>query len=95
MCGIAGFFDKNIDAHKTIKAMTDRMIYRGPDAEGFWIDENSGLTLGHRRLSILDLSENGAQPMHSASGRFVIAYNGEIYNAAKIDRKSTRLNSSH
>lgn len=87
MCGIAGFFDKNIDAHKTIKAMTDRMIYRGPDAEGFWIDENSGLTLGHRRLSILDLSENGAQPMHSASGRFVIAYNGEIYNAAEIREK--------
>lgn len=87
MCGIAGFFDKNIDAHKAIKAMTDRMTYRGPDAEGFWTDENSGLTLGHRRLSILDLSENGAQPMHSASGRFVIAYNGEIYNAAEIQEK--------
>ena len=92
MCGIAGFFDKNIDAHKAIKAMTDRMTYRGPDAEGFWTEENSGLTLGHRRLSILDLSENGAQPMHSASGRFVIAYNGEIYNAPQIREKLQAVN---
>jgi len=84
MCGIAGFFNKEIDNQATIKSMTDRMIHRGPDAEGFWFDENSGLVLGHRRLSILDLSENGAQPMVSASGRFVIAYNGEVYNADKI-----------
>ena len=81
MCGIAGFFNREVDAPLAIKAMADCMTYRGPDAEGLWFDENSGLALGHRRLAIQDLSENGAQPMLSASGRFAICYNGEIYNA--------------
>lgn len=84
MCGIAGFFNREVDAPLAIKAMANRMTYRGPDAEGSWFDENSGLALGHRRLSIQDLSENGAQPMLSASGRFAICYNGEIYNAGEI-----------
>ncbi len=87
MCGIAGFINQKIDAQTVIRQMTDRMIHRGPDAQGFWVDERTGMTLGHRRLSIVDLSENGAQPMHSASGRYVIAYNGEIYNAADIREK--------
>ena len=81
MCGIAGFCNNRIDRRALIRAMTDRMRHRGPDAEGFWLDDHSGWTLGHRRLSILDLSESGAQPMVSASGRFVLSYNGEIYNA--------------
>lgn len=67
--------------------MCDRMVYRGPDADGYFTDENLGITLGHRRLSILDLSENGAQPMRSASGRFVISYNGEIYNFDTLRRR--------
>ena len=80
MCGIAGFYNSRPDRLELIRAMTDRMRHRGPDAEGFWLDEHSGWTLGHRRLSILDLSESGAQPMLSASGRFVMSYNGEIYS---------------
>lgn len=80
MCGIAGFCGKTRDNLAEIKKMCDQIIFRGPDAEGYWMDENTNVTLGHRRLSILDLSENGSQPMISASGRFVIAYNGEIYN---------------
>lgn len=82
MCGIAGFYCDNIRRDHVIKAMTDRMRHRGPDAEGFWMDDHSAWTLGHRRLSILDLSDSGAQPMFSASGRYVISYNGEIYNAS-------------
>lgn len=60
--------------------MMDRMLHRGPDAGSTWLDPSSGWTFGHRRLSIIDLSESGTQPMVSASGRFVITYNGEIYN---------------
>ncbi len=84
MCGIAGFYNDNLtfeDRERIIRAMTDRMSHRGPDADGHWLDDRSGWTLGHRRLSILDLSETGAQPMISASGRSVISFNGEIYNA--------------
>ena len=81
MCGIAGFISKDIDREKTIKAMTDSIIHRGPDAYGRFMDESSGLTFGHRRLSIIDITETGSQPMVSASGRYVICYNGEIYDA--------------
>lgn len=87
MCGIAGFINQNIDAPSVIRNMTDCMIERGPDSGGYWIDEQTGVTLGHRRLSILDLSENGAQPMVSASGRFRISYNGEIYNAQEVKQR--------
>ena len=84
MCGIAGFCNSRIDRPALIRAMTDRMRHRGPDAEGFWFDDQSGWTLGHRRLSILDLSAAGSQPMVSASGRYVLSYNGEIYNASEL-----------
>jgi asparagine synthase (glutamine-hydrolysing) len=60
--------------------MTDRLVHRGPDDGGTWIDADAGIALGHRRLSILDLSPQGRQPMLSASGRYVIAFNGEVYN---------------
>lgn len=80
MCGIAGFCGNTNDNLKQIRNMCNHMIHRGPDAEGYWSDETLGITLGHRRLAILDLSDNGAQPMKSASGRYVISYNGEIYN---------------
>ena len=84
MCGIAGFCNNRIDRWGLIRSMTDRMRHRGPDAEGFWLDDRSGWTLGHRRLSILDLTPAGAQPMVSASGRTVLSYNGEIYNAPEL-----------
>lgn len=87
MCGIAGFCGETKDNLASIKKMCDAMIYRGPNAQGFWQDTNASVTMGHRRLSVLDLSENGSQPMISASGRYVIAYNGEIYNFQEIQKK--------
>jgi asparagine synthase (glutamine-hydrolysing) len=80
MCGIAGFLQPGPDLRSTITAMADALYHRGPDAGGVWCDERAGVALGHRRLSILDLSPAGSQPMHSASGRYVLSYNGEIYN---------------
>ena len=80
MCGIAGLVKK--DGTKVfvgeIKAMTDALIHRGPDDEGNYMWGNIGL--GHRRLSIIDLSEKGRQPMESHDGKYVIVFNGEIYN---------------
>ena len=84
MCGIAGFIADVPGREDIIKRMDQRLYHRGPDAGGCFIDENSGVTLGHRRLSIRDLSSAGAQPMKSASGRFVIVYNGEIYNVNRL-----------
>ena len=83
MCGIAGFINKEVDAAAILK-MNAKMEHRGPDSGGYWTDENSGVTLGHRRLAILDLTECGAQPMQSADQRYVMVYNGEIYNAPDI-----------
>jgi asparagine synthase (glutamine-hydrolysing) len=81
MCGIVGFLTARgrVDA-RTIAAMADQIRYRGPDSSGVWTDEKSGLAFGHRRLSIVDLSEAGHQPMLSIDGRYVLTYNGEIYN---------------
>lgn len=88
MCGIAGFVtDRSLAIEETIRGMTDRLVHRGPDDEGHWIDRETGLALGHRRLSIVDLSPNGHQPMVSACGRYVIVLNGEIYNHEAL-RKS-------
>lgn len=82
MCGFAGFVDtRTQDAGAALAlagAMADRLAHRGPDDRGAWFEE--GLALGHRRLSILDLSAAGRQPMQSACGRYILAYNGEIYN---------------
>ena len=80
MCGIAGILRYKRDAKANIQKMNDRMIHRGPNADGIYISEDGKVALGHRRLSILDLSANGAQPMVSHSGRLVMVYNGEIYN---------------
>ena len=85
MCGITGFLYRSKRPSKdelsqNVVRMANRLRHRGPDAGGFWIDAETGIALGHRRLSIIDLSAAGAQPMSSASGRYLIAYNGEIYN---------------
>ena len=89
MCGIAGYLDfsrsRNFEEMDTlVGAMADRLAHRGPDDRGTWVDPESGIALGHRRLSIIDLSPAGHQPMTSGSGRFVCAYNGEIYNYLEI-----------
>lgn len=89
MCGLAGFLDlkRSRDGAEQVRlarAMADALTHRGPDDGDAWADASAGVALGHRRLAIIDLSAAGHQPMHSASGRSVIAYNGEIYNAAEI-----------
>ncbi|MDD2970521.1 MAG: asparagine synthase (glutamine-hydrolyzing) [Lachnospiraceae bacterium] len=80
MCGIAGFCNLPGNWEEDIKNMNHRMYHRGPNASGIWSTEDKSVVLGHQRLSIVDLSENGSQPMVSHSGRFVMVYNGEIYN---------------
>lgn len=80
MCGIAGFCNHPGNWKENIEKMNTRMFHRGPDAGGIWANDDATVVFGHRRLSIVDLSENGAQPMHSASGRYVCVFNGEIYN---------------
>ena len=82
MCGLAGFLGQvqGGDTDSVLRGMCDAIISRGPDDAGYWFDAEQQIGLGHRRLSILDLSPAGHQPMVSASGRYVIAFNGEIYN---------------
>ncbi|MBD5546112.1 MAG: asparagine synthase (glutamine-hydrolyzing) [Lachnospiraceae bacterium] len=87
MCGIAGFCNLKGDRERTIEKMKEKMFHRGPDAGGNYFSEDGQVTFGHRRLSIIDLSENGSQPMISHSGRYVITYNGEIYNYKKIAQR--------
>lgn len=86
MCGITGGwsrlrFQQLLDR---LPAMTGALVHRGPDASGYWSDLDAGIALGHRRLAIVGLGEEGAQPMHSESGRYVITYNGEIYNHLEL-----------
>lgn len=92
MCGIAGFWDTSVttsyDAMQNLVThMRDALIHRGPDGGGNWVDVESGVAFGHRRLAILDLSEHGHQPMVSAHGRYVITYNGEIYNHLEVKQE--------
>lgn len=81
MCGIAGYVSNKQTTKKVLKKMTDRIAYRGPDAEGFFLDDNCAL--GHRRLSIIDLS-TGNQPIYNETGDVVIVFNGEIYNYVEL-----------
>lgn len=87
MCGIAGIIGYRGDGAGEIQKMNERMYHRGPDAGGIWLDESRHVALGHRRLAIVDLSENGAQPMHSPDERYVLVYNGEVYNFKELRRQ--------
>jgi asparagine synthase (glutamine-hydrolysing) len=90
MCGIAGFWTLRNNAEamqQDVRRMTQAIRHRGPDDEGHWVDSPSGIALGHRRLSILDLSRQGHQPMISPGGRYCITYNGEIYNFRELRRQ--------
>tara|TARA_Y100000748_G_C15494408_1_gene487702 strand:+ start:819 stop:2741 length:1923 start_codon:yes stop_codon:yes gene_type:complete len=87
MCGIAGFSGTVKDPSISLSAMIKTISHRGPDDRGLWFDDNTQIGLAHSRLSILDLSSAGHQPMHSKSGRYVIVFNGEIYNYKQILRE--------
>src|SRR5437660_5353123 len=96
MCGVAGFWARNgwpREAADALRGMTRALRHRGPDGEGYWHDAVAGIGLGHRRLAIIDLSADGHQPMTSATGRFVIAFNGEVYNfldlRAELEREGS------
>lgn len=92
MCGLTGFWDpsarfEKANAIELLSTMAESIKSRGPDGQGEWYDQSTGLGLAHRRLAIVDLSSAGHQPMHSYSERSVIAYNGEIYNSNDIRRE--------
>src|SRR5258708_28536700 len=97
MCGIAGFLDTPLrhsgeQLRATAKRMGDTLQHRGPDDAGIWVDAAAGVALAHRRLSILDVSPAGHQPMLSGSGRYVIVYNGEIYNFQQLRKELEKSN---
>lgn len=93
MCGLAGVWsysktNEDIDEYKIIvKKMLMQILYRGPDHQGLWISQKDGLCLGHNRLKILDTSDAGNQPMTSHCGRYIIAFNGEVYNFLDLRKK--------
>src|ERR1700691_4442432 len=102
MCGIAGIYAYRepappVDEHELLR-IREAMIHRGPDGEGLWISHDRRGGLAHRRLSIIDLSDAGAQPMATADGRYRITFNGEIYNyrelKKELEAKGCRLRSN-
>lgn len=88
MCGITGIlaFNKQVE-YDHIKNMNHVLQHRGPDGEGIWLNDKKNIGLGHRRLSIIDLSDTGKQPMHFANGRYTITFNGEIYNYLELKQR--------
>ncbi len=94
MCGLAGFVTLNPTTRdelaRTVDAMAQTLYTRGPDDSGRWVDESTGVALGFRRLSIVDLTADGHQPMSSSDGRYVIVFNGEIYNFKDLRRELER-----
>jgi len=87
MCGITGFWGKSNNVREQVDLMSACLLHRGPDDGGVWSDETVGIGLGQRRLSIIDLSPTGHQPMYSHSDRYVITFNGEIYNHLELRDK--------
>ena len=89
MCGIAGIwnFDNKPVTQASIERFADSLAHRGPDGRGFWRDDSLGIALGHRRLSIIDLTDEAAQPMSYADDRYWITYNGEIYNFIELRKE--------
>src|SRR5947208_3342987 len=92
MCGIAGAWEfraerKETELKTSINSMTAVLAHRGPNGSGIWVEESSGIAFGHRRLSIIDLSDAGNQPMISKNERYVITFNGEIYNFKEIRKE--------
>jgi len=92
MCGLVGFLTptpwaSDETAPVLLARMADTIMHRGPDSEGYWNNEASGIAMGHRRLSIIELSDAGAQPMLSTSGRYMLVFNGEIYNHNQLRKK--------
>ena len=96
MCGIAGLLGGGSREQLTwaAVAMRDAIAHRGPDGSGVWVDAAAGIALAHRRLSILDLSEVATQPMTSRSERFVLSYNGEVYNFRALREELTERGAS-
>ena len=87
MCGITGYWSDAINTEEMetiVRQMSTTLHHRGPDDGGIWLEKPAGLALGHRRLSIVDLSPQGHQPMQSANGRYVLVFNGEIYNFSNL-----------
>jgi len=87
MCGITGFVQNSnltLNWEEVLTSMSEQISYRGPDSGGIWFDVEAGVGLAHRRLAVIDLSSEGHQPMLSCSGRYVIVFNGEIYNYQKL-----------
>ena len=91
MCGIVGFISNSFNKNDLVK-MTDALSHRGPDASDYYFDQHKGIALSHRRLSIIDLSDNANQPMYSHCGRYVMVYNGEIYNFKEIANRLKKTN---
>ena len=88
MCGVVGILklNKTRVSGKALERFTHSLSHRGPDGVGFYMDESGSLGLGHRRLSILDISDKGNQPLSYSNGRYWITYNGEIFNFIEIRR---------
>jgi asparagine synthase (glutamine-hydrolysing) len=95
MCGIAGLLTRGRVDPAVVARMTDAVAHRGPDDSGIWTDQDAGIGLGHRRLAVVDLTPAGHQPMISSDGRFVLIFNGEIYNHRALRREFEEAHGQH